>query len=324
MDTVQAWIVALFTALWPFGDDAVQDARFYGYVEGRYVYVAPQSSGILETLSVTRGDTVKENAPLFSLDDNKQRVAMMKSLASLSVAEADLENESTGKRPAEIAVIVEQLRSAEAQLALAEVNYKRSSELASLDFVASSKLDQDHASRDAAAAAVDEQRAQLDVARLPARTAQLKAAKYQVRAAEQDVVRSEIDLAERLVWAPASGYVQETYYLPGEYVAAGTPVVSILPPGEIRFLFYVGEPQRAGLRLGTPVLIGCDGCAEPVRARISYLSSDAEFTPPVIYSLEDRSKLVFRAEALPDQPTTLLPGQPIDVRVAPASTTVHK
>ncbi len=316
MDTLWAWIVALFTAIWPFGDDAVQDSRFYGYVEGEYVYVAPQSSGILETLDVSRGDTITANAPLFSLDDDKQRVALVKARASLSVAEADLENESTGKRPAEIAVIEEQLRSAEAQLALAELTFKRSSELASLDFVASSKLDQDNASLDAAEASVGEQRAQLKVARLPARTAQLKAAKYQVRAAQEDVVRSEIDLAERRVAAPASGYVQQTYYLPGEYIAAGQPVVSILPPGEIKFLFYVGEPQRAGLEIGTPVLIGCDGCKEPVRARISYLSSSAEFTPPVIYSLEDRSKLVFRAEALPVGETKLLPGQPIDVRVA--------
>ena len=249
MDAIQAWIVAFFTALWPFGDDAARDARFYGYVEGRYVYVAPQSSGILETLDVDRGETVTENAPLFTLDDDKQRVALMKARASLTVAEANLENESTGKRPAEIAVIEEQLRSAEAQLALAEVNFERSSELATRDFVAGSKLDQDQATRDAAAASVLQQEAQLQVARLPARSAQIKAAKFQVHAAQEDVVRAEIDLAERHIAAPASGYVQETYFLPGEYVAAGTPVVSILPPGEIRFLFFVGEPQRAGLDL---------------------------------------------------------------------------
>lgn len=316
MEAVRTWIVAVLAALWPFGDNAAQDTRFYGYVEGRYVYVAPQASGILETLSVERGETVAADAPLFTLDDDKQRVALMKAQASLTVAEANLENESTGKRPPEIAVIEEQLRSAEAELALAELNFERSSELASLDFISSSKLDQDHATRDAAAAAVEEQRAQLLVARLPARTAQIKAARFQVHAAQGDVVRAEIDLNERRVAAPASGYVQETYFLPGEYVDAGTPVVSILPPGEIRFLFYVGEPLRAGLRLGMPVLIGCDGCGEPVRATISYLSSTAEFTPPVIYSLEDRSKLVFRAEALPAEPTSLLPGQPIDVRVA--------
>ena len=316
MQTLWTGIVAFFASLWPFGADVAQDSRFYGYVEGEYVYVAPQGSGILETLAVTRGDTIAANAPLFTLDDDKQRVALMKARANLSVAEADLQNESTGKRPAEIAVIEEQLRSAEAQLALAELTFKRSSELASLDFVASSKLDQDNATLDAAEAAVAEQRAQLKVARLPARTAQLKAAKYQVRAAQEDVVRSEIDLAERRVAAPATGYVQQTYYLPGEYVAAGQPVVSILPPGEIKFLFYVGEPQLVGLEIGTPVLIGCDGCQEPVKARISYLSSSAEYTPPVIYSLEDRSKLVFRAEALPIGETTLLPGQPIDVRVA--------
>jgi HlyD family secretion protein len=316
MDTVYAWIVSLFAAIWPFADTAGDEARYYGYVEGEYVYVAAQTSGILQTLEIKRGDTVDGNQTLFSLDDDKQRIALEKSRSSLAIAKAQLMDESTGKRPPELAVIEEQLRIAKANLALAEATYKRSSELASLDFVANSKLDQDHASLDAARATVKEQMAQLEVARLPARTEQLRAAEQSVNSAGKDLVRAEIDLAERRVWAPASGYVQQTYFLPGEYVAAGTPVVSLLPPGQIRFLFYVGEPQRAALKMGTPVLIGCDGCDRPVKAHISYLSSSAEYTPPVIYSLEERSKLVFMAEALPDEPTTLLPGQPIDVQVA--------
>lgn len=316
MDTVYAWIVSLFAAIWPFGDAATDHGRFYGYVEGEYVYMAAQSSGVLRTLDVTRGGTVDKNGLLFSLDDDKQLIALEKSKMSLSIARAELADESTGKRQPELAVIEEQLASARAQLALAEATYKRSSELASMDFVATSRLDQDHASLEAAAAAVQEQMAQLEVARLPARTARLQAAQDSVKSADEDVVRAKIDLAERRVASPVDATVQQTYFLPGEYVAAGTPVVSLLPPGNVKFLFYVGEPQRAGLKLGTPVLIGCDGCEQPVRATIVYLSTSAEYTPPVIYSLEDRSKLVFMAEALPDEPTTLLPGQPIDVRVA--------
>ena len=318
MNSAYAWIVSIFTALWPFAEAGGDDPRFYGYVEGEYVYVAPQGSGILQSLDVDRGDTVDAGTPLFALDEDKQRESLEKSQANLAIAIAQLENESTGKRPEELAVIEEQLRSAKAQLELARLTYTRSSELASLDFIATSRLDQDHATLDAAEAAVMQQIAELDVARLPAREALLQAAKQSVRAAGNDLALAQIELAERRVAAPASGYVQQTYFLPGEYVAAGRPVVSILPPGEVKFLFYVGEPRRAALTIGTTVLIDCDGCGEPVRARITYLSSDAEFNPPVIYSLEDRSKLVFRAEALPDEPTTLLPGQPIDVSVAPA------
>ncbi len=316
METVYAWIVSLFAAVWPFSDTAGDHGRFYGYVEGEYVYVAAQSSGILQTLDVTRGDTVDQNAPLFSLDEDKQRIALQQAKTNLAIAGAKLEDESTGKRPEELAVIEEQLASAEAQLALAEATYRRSSELASLDVVAPSRLDHDHASLDAAAATVKEQIAQLEVARLPARIGQLQAAEESVKSAREDMARARINLVERRVSSPANAYVQQTYFLPGEYVAAGTPVVSLLPPGNVKFLFYVGEPQRAALEIGTPVLIGCDGCEQPIRARIVYLSSSAEYTPPVIYSLEDRSKLVFMAEALPDEPTTLLPGQPIDVRIA--------
>jgi len=317
MNSIYAWIVSVFAALWPFGDAGGNNSRFYGYVEGDYVYVAAQSGGVLESLDVDRGDTVAVDTPLFALDDDKQLVALEKSQANLAIAIADLEDESTGKRPEELEVIEEQLRSAKAELALARVTYTRSSELASLDFIATSRLDQDHASLDAAEAAVKEQEAELAVARLPARQAQLEAAEQSVRAAKKDLARARIDLVERRVATPASGYVQQTYFLPGEYVAAGTPVVSILPPGQVKFQFYVGERRRAALTIGTPVLIDCDGCEAPVRARITYLSSSAEYNPPVIYSLEDRSKLVFRAEALPDEPTTLLPGQPIDVTVAP-------
>ena len=315
MDTVHAWIIAFVTAFWPFGDAADTDQRFYGYVEGEYVYIAPQSSGVLQSLNVSRGQTITSNHTLFALDDDKQVIALEKSRMNLTIAQADLADESTGKRLPELAVIEEQLASAKAQLALAEATYRRSSELAALDFVSTSKVDQDYASLEAAQATVKEQIAQLEVARLPARTERLMAAEQSVKSAKRDIVRAEIDLAERQVRAPSEGYIEQTYYQPGEFVAAGSPVVSLLPPGSIRFLFYVGEPQRAGLEPGARVLIGCDGCQQPIRARIVYLSSEAQFTPPVIYSLEDRSKLVFVAHATPDEPTHLLPGQPIDVRL---------
>lgn len=315
MNTVYAWIVAVFSAIWPgAADDA--DKTYFGYVEGEYVYVAAKQSGVLETLKVTRGDTVSAGQPLFSLDDNQQRIALGEAEADLMMARAKLEDESTGKRPEEIEVIEEQLRNAEASFALAKADYERYRELSVNDFVSPSQLDQAAATLDQAAADVGEQRANLRVARLPARSAQLDEARQSVRSKELAADKARINLEERFLSAPADGYVQQTYYLPGEYVSAGMPVVSILPPGKVKFRFYIGEPDRAGLSIGTPVLIGCDNCKEPIEARIVYISSSVEYTPPVIYSLEDRSKLVFMAEALPNGATSLLPGQPIDVRPA--------
>ncbi|MBW8638483.1 HlyD family efflux transporter periplasmic adaptor subunit [Hoeflea sp. WL0058] len=313
MDKIYAGIVAFFAGLWP-GGNAADNAAWFGYVEGEYVYVAAQASGVLETLAVARGDAVTADTPLFDLDRDKQENALAQARAELVSAQKDLEDETTGKRPEEIAVIEKQLNSAKADLELAKASYLRASELEKRNVVATSELDRRKAERDAADAAVAQRMAELDVARLPARQAELDRARSAVDKAKLAVERADIDLGERMVTAPATGYVEQTYYLPGEFVTAGAPVVSILPPGEVRFRFYVPEPQRAAIRIGMPVEISCDGCGEPVKAHISYLSSSAEFTPPVIYSLDERAKLIFLAEALPDEQTDLLPGQPIEVR----------
>lgn len=313
MDKIYAGIVAFFAGLWPGGDAADQGAWF-GYVEGEYVYVAAETSGVIESLAVTRGDAVTADAPLFDLDRDKQDNALAQAKAELVSAQMNLENATTGKRPEEIAVIEKQLNSAKADLELAKASYQRASALQKRNVVATSELDRRESERDVASAAVAQRMAELDVARLPARHAELERARSAVDKARLAVERAEIDLGERKVTAPATGFVEQTYYLPGEFVAAGAPVVSILSPGEVRFRFYVPEPQRASIRIGMPVAIFCDGCGEPVAAHVSYLASSAEFTPPVIYSLDERAKLVFLAEARPDEQTSLLPGQPIEVR----------
>jgi HlyD family secretion protein len=89
-----------------------------------------------------------------------------------------------------------------------------------------------------------------------------------------------------------------------------------LPPGNLKVRFFVPETVLAHVSYGDIVNVRCDGCAEGLKARVSFISGSAEFTPPVIYSLEERSKLVFLIEALPDQPDKLRVGQPIDVALS--------
>ena len=107
-------------------------------------------------------------------------------------------------------------------------------------------------------------------------------------------------------------------YRTGEWVAAGAPVVALLPPAALKVRFFVAEPNLLQAVVGREVALGCDGCAAGLRARISFVSPQAEFTPPVIYSNDSRSKLVFMAEAEPETPAVLKPGQPVDVRFAKA------
>ena len=113
-----------------------------------------------------------------------------------------------------------------------------------------------------------------------------------------------------------TGSVQQIYYRPGELVPAGRPVVSLLPPGNIKIRFFVPETVLPSVALGEAVTIHCDGCKADVTAKVTFISRTSEFTPPVIYSLDERSKLVFLIEARTDTPGELRVGQPVDVRFA--------
>ena len=114
---------------------------------------------------------------------------------------------------------------------------------------------------------------------------------------------------------PAAGTVQDTYFVEGEWVPAGRPIVSLLPPGNVKVRFYVPETVVGALRIEQAIQVSCDGCGAPLRATLSYVSAQAEFTPPVLYSKESRAKLVFLVEARPQPQDSarLRPGQPVDV-----------
>ena len=113
--------------------------------------------------------------------------------------------------------------------------------------------------------------------------------------------------------SPVAGSIQEVYFRVGELVPAGRPIVSVLPPGNVRVRFFVAQEFVPLLKIGDAIQVSCDGCTGDLGARVSFISAQAEFTPPVIYSQEERARLVFRIEALPDAPDLLRVGQPVSV-----------
>jgi HlyD family secretion protein len=139
------------------------------------------------------------------------------------------------------------------------------------------------------------------------------AAQAGLREAEARVNTSRTRLARRSVAAPVTGSVQQVYFRPGEMVTASKPIVALLPPGNIKVRFFVPEGVLPRIAYGETVTVRCDGCSGDLTAKVSFISKTAEFTPPVIYSLEERSKLVFLIEALPVEPANLRVGQPVDV-----------
>ena len=151
------------------------------------------------------------------------------------------------------------------------------------------------------------------------RDREIAAAQADVESARAVLSQSDWRLAQRAIGvpagAPAKTLVHDTFYAEGEWVAAGNPVVSLLPPGNLKLRFFVPETALGGLKIGQAVRAVCDGCSAPIMAKISYISRQAEFTPPVIYSRDQRAKLVFLVEARPEpgDAAKLKPGQPLDV-----------
>ncbi|HTS42629.1 MAG TPA: efflux RND transporter periplasmic adaptor subunit [Xanthobacteraceae bacterium] len=134
-----------------------------------------------------------------------------------------------------------------------------------------------------------------------------------LRTAEARLASSQSRLTRRQVFSPAAGTIQQIYYRPGETVPAGRPVLALLPPGNIKLRFFVPETVLPKIALGDNVRVRCDGCKEDIPARVTFISRSSEFTPPVIYSLEERNKLVYMVEARTEQTQNLRVGQPISV-----------
>jgi HlyD family secretion protein len=308
-----AFAVIALAGCSPSGDGAT----LQGYVEGTYVYIAPEASGRIVSLAATAGAPVAAGAILVRLDDADEKAAVSGGEARLAQAEAQLANLRSGKRPEEIAVIVAELEEARTAFNSAENDYRRQLVLREKAVVPQSAVDDAKTRRDTAEAHVTATERQLDVARLPARPEEIAAAERNVAAQEAALAQARIALDRRTLTAPAAAEVEETFYQPGEVVPAGQPILSLLPDANKKIRFFLPEPRLDGIRIGGRVAMSCDNCPAGLFAEITFVSTEAEFTPPVIYSRDNREKLVFRVDARPlDAAAALKVGQPVDIHLA--------
>jgi HlyD family secretion protein len=312
MNEILAFLTGLVAIVIP-GFGAAPVPSWNGYVEAEYVYVSAPSAGPIATFAVDEGSVVAKGDVLFALDDKQHRALVEAAEARVAAAAAARENLTTGSRQDEKEVIRASLRRAEADLALARTTADRSAKLFNAGVVPQSQLDRDNATLAAAVAAVSELDAQLKVAELPGRDAQLEQADGNLIAAKADAQKAMADLADRTIVAPVAGYIERLFYRTGEVAAAGAPVISLLPADSLKVKFYVAEADRQMLALGQDVAVTCDGCPDEMRARVSYFASEPQFTPPIIYSREERKRLTFLAEATLELSASLLPGQPVTV-----------
>jgi HlyD family secretion protein len=287
-----------------------------GYIEGEFVLLASPYAGQLQKLYVRRGDRIEAAKPVFALEQENERAARVEAEERLRVAQARLENLQVPRRPPEIQALREQVRQAKAALELSVANLEREATLFKSGATAKARLDEARTAHERDSARVREAGAQLKSALLPlGREAELTAAQREVAATQAAVAQAAWRLEQKSVSAPLAGLVQDTFFVEGEWVPAGRPVASLLPPGNVKVRFYLPETLVGSLITGKPVEIRCDGCGAPVAAKITYVSSQAEYTPPVLYTREQRAKLMFLVEARPEPAdgARLRPGQPVDV-----------
>jgi HlyD family secretion protein len=310
MESVRAATVAVLSMV---GFGAPAPTLVYGYVDADYARVAPRDGGTLRELRVARGDHVAAEDILFVVDLDNETALRDQARAQLAQSEAQLENLRKGRRTPEIAAIEAQRTQAEASLRLTEAQFRRFSQLPVGEVVSQDRLDQARSAAERDRGRVGELTAQLEVARLAARSDEITAAEAAVEMARANLRQAAWRLEQRTPVAPRDAQVVDTLFTPGEFVPAGAPVVTLLPRGALKLRVFVPETALAALQIGQDLAVGCDTCAPGLTAKISFIAPQAEYAPPVIYSRETRSKLVFMVEARPAAETKLHPGQPIEV-----------
>lgn len=299
---------ALFTACAPVPPFAS------GYVEGEYVLIAPVATAEIREIAVARGDRVAPGDPLVRLEDRDATIALAQAEAGLQQAEAALADLREGARPEEIAAIEAALASARAQATEAQRTSERQTSLAARGAITTAQADDAVTAAEVAAAAVARIEAELAAARLPARPQRIAAAEAALDGARATRDQAEWNLARRRLDAPSAGTVSDLIRTPGELAGPAAPVLSLLPDDGVKLRLYVPQDALPRIAPGSLLDVRCDGCPPGLQATVSYVADTPEFTPPVIYSIETRQKLVYLIEARPAAGAGVLkPGQIVDV-----------
>jgi HlyD family secretion protein len=293
-------------------------ASFSGYAEADLIYLAPSGGGVLQALQVQRGDHVDAGKALFQVDSTAETYNREAAQAQQSRAAAQLADLGKGRRREELKAIEAQIAQARAALSVSTSQLKRERDLVNQGYVTAARLDELEAARIRDAARLKELQAQLALARDAARPDTIQAARADVQAARTQVSQSDWAASQKARSAPVAATVFDVLYRPGEWVAPGAPVVALLPDQGVKVRFFVPQAALAQTTVGASVRYTCDGCTDGL-AKVRYVSPQAEFTPPVIYSNESKGKLVYMVEATPQgtQAVQLKPGQPLSVSLAP-------
>ncbi|HHL43391.1 MAG TPA: HlyD family secretion protein [Hellea balneolensis] len=293
--------------------DAPPEPAHVGYIEADWVYISAPEPGWITARPIVEGQELYEGDVVFELDKELQETALTQAEGQVEKADAQAKNLKTGARPAEIRALQAKLAEAKAQLAQAKSDRDRILKLVAQGVVPRTQGEKVTTAYTSAKARVKAAEEAIRIAKLGGRKALKQAATAAEKSALAARTRAQINLQRRTVLARTSGRIEEIFRHQGEFVTTGTPIVSILPKDGLKARFFVSQAELPHIKIGEEIQITADGQTTPTTAKISYISNQAEYTPPVIYSVGSRDKLVFLVEATLEPGTNLHPGLPIDV-----------
>ncbi len=290
---------------------------FQGYVEADYRYLAATGGGVLTDLHVTRGQAVKQNDVLFAIDAVQEQQELRRADAQIAQQQALLANLHVGQRPQERAVLRAQLAQAQAQTQQSEASWRRATALREQQLISLEQFDTAQLNHQRDIARVNELQARLKVAELGARRDEIDAARSQLQALMAVREQASWRLQQKQIRSPADGVIQDVLFQPGEVVTAARPVIVLLPDGATKVRFFVPEKALHTLRVNEKIHVQCDGCEKTIRATIRFISTQIEYTPPVLFNRDNRNELMFRVEAYPDDNALMRVGQPVEIERQP-------
>jgi HlyD family secretion protein len=306
-------ILALLILL--IGCSKDQPTSYQGYVEGEYVNIASSQSGRLDKLFVTRGEEVNISTPLFALDSENESSQLHQNESELASAQAVLTDMEKGSRNEELNVIKAQLTQAIANAKNAHAQFLRTQELYNANASSKEILDNATASEQQSSAAVVELQERFKVAQLGDRKDRLQAQKGKIAQIQSQIAQASWRLREKALKSPSQALVFDTLYCVGEFVPVGGIVVRLLPPQNRKIRFFIPQNVAEKLSIRQAIYFQPMNTTKTTEGHITYISPEAEYTPPLIYSNESKERLLFMVEAYPllqDAPH-LHPGQPIRV-----------
>jgi HlyD family secretion protein len=306
------YVYSLFFVLSLSACDSSTKDSIQGYVESEDLYLTSPYSGVLRKLPVERGAHVKKGDLIFQLASNPETLKLSEIETFLDQEIAVLKDLKAPRRNLELLAAKEQVDQVSARLSLAKLRMKRFKVLYERK---AGTLDKSDAARhrfEEINALKKQKEYELEFAKLGARKDKIFAQTAKVKRviARKDFI--EWQLKQKSRYAPDAGVIADTYYVEGEWVPAGKPVAALQMPAYIWVDFFVPIKLLPKLHSGQIVSLSCAGCV-PSKAKIAYISPEAEYVPPLVYSRDNHDKLVFRVRAKPAKPSLFKPGQPVTV-----------